>query len=789
MIQAYLQSFWRNLKKHKTRSFISILGLVFSLTCFIPALYWLHYETSYDSFYPDSKEIYRIYTYNRQESKNNDLVSGMLVRKLQERYPLLSNTTAFFIENNDCQTDDVPYIKLRTIFTDSTFLHVFPQKVICAASHNPLEVMNNIVITESVAQSLFGSAENALGKQIKSTSLSYDSPYLITAVVQNPPANTNLSFDALLSHEQVKMQKEYVSEKSNVIWSLAALQAYTKIPQEADTEDIEQQLHNYPAQFYQNEDISIQMMPIAQVRHNLNPDVPFTLNFIHIFIIAGVLLLFSALFNFMNLNFGLFYQRMKEFHLRIVHGASRIQLIQQMSCELICISVLGLLLALYVTLTAGYFFSDLLDIEMSRTAMLGIFLKCGLLLVGIILLCGMVISYRISRAASAPLVTLKKVVRHPSLQHIAIVFQLAASIIFLMATIVIMNQMHFLQKKDLGFSTDNIVYLSQVPPFMDENLRESLMEQLRSIPQVTKITDTGFTPQHNVNPFKMQTNVEWEGKNVNEKPSFNVITTDEHFPEVFDVKMAEGKWFDEYDQDHIVLNEEAARVMGLQHPVGSTVQLTLNEKKSYRVIGVVRDFHTLSLRNPILPTIFIKPGFTENSIYLHTAEGQTLAVIEQLHDLLPRISPTLSGVSPVSLTTLYDQLNYSEKVGLRLFSILALVCLFITLLGIYAIAAVSTQKRRKEIAIRKVMGATEKDIVYIFFRKYIIEIAIAAAFAFPLGHAIMSDWLQSYAYHVRISWELYLSISLIVIITALLSAFGQIWRAANQNPARVIKTE
>ena len=285
MIQAYLQSFWRNLKKHKTRSFISILGLVFSLTCFIPALYWLHYETSYDSFYPDSKEIYRIYTYNRQESKNNDLVSGMLVRKLQERYPLLSNTTAFFIENNDCQTDDVPYIKLRTIFTDSTFLHVFPQKVICAASHNPLEVMNNIVITESVAQSLFGSAENALGKQIKSTSLSYDSPYLITAVVQNPPANTNLSFDALLSHEQVKMQKEYVSEKSNAIWSLAALQAYTKIPHGADTGDIEQQLHNYPAQFYQNKDISIQMMPIAQVRHNLNPDVPFTLNFIHIFII------------------------------------------------------------------------------------------------------------------------------------------------------------------------------------------------------------------------------------------------------------------------------------------------------------------------------------------------------------------------------------------------------------------------------------------------------------------------------------------------------------------------
>lgn len=789
MIQSYLQSFWRNLKKHKTRSLISILGLIFSLTCFIPALYWLHYETSYDNFYPNSNDIYRVYTFDKQEGENNDLVSGILVRKLQEQYPIMYNSTAFFIEENDCKTNEVPHIKLRTIFTDSTFLNVFPQKIISGGSQNPLEIMNNIVITETVAKSLFGCVENAVGQHIKSTSLTNDVPYLITAVVKDPPINTNLSFDAILSHEQVKMQKDYVDESSNAIWAFAGLQMYTKMPQNAYTKELENNLRDYPSKFYKNENINIQILPIAEVRHNLNPDVPFTLNFIHILIIASMLLIFSALFNFMNLNFGLFYQRIKEFHLRIVHGASKLQLVQQMSCELICISLLGLILALYITFIACYFFSNLLDIELSISTMLLLFLKCSVILISTILLCGIIIFYRISNIASSQLITIKKVTNHPTLQHIAIIFQLSASIIFIMATSVIMNQMHYIQKKDLGFSTDNIIYLSQMPPFMDNNIRESLMEQLRSIPQIAKITDTGFTPQHNVNPFKMTTNVDWEGKLISEKPSFNYITTDEHFPEVFNVKMKEGKWFNEYGQNDIILNEEAVRIMGLQNPIGSTVQLTLREKKKYRIVGVVQNFHTLSLRNQIPPTIFIKSNFPENNIYVKTVDGQEYEVIEQINKIMPQISPSLSSVSPITLTSLYDHLNYSEIVGLRLFSILAIVCLFITLLGIYAIASIATQKRRKEIAIRKVMGATERDIVYMFFRKYLIEICIAGIFAFPLGHAIMNDWLQSYAYHINISWILYFAIFIVVIITALLSAFGQIWRAANSNPAKVIKTE
>ena len=361
MLALYLKIAFRNMWKYKAQSLTGIFSLAFSLACFVPALYWLRYETSYDSFYPGAEWIYRVYSFDKQTGKVNDMVSGILERKLHEQFPATQTSTVFFVEQIDCKTEGTPYVRLQTLFTDSTFLAIFPQMVISGDAWQPLQVANNIVLTESVAIRLFGDVEKAVGQSIKGIGITqYDSPYTVTAVVKDPPRDTNLSFEAILSHEQVRLHKTFIDESGKAIWNLASLQMYVKLPPGTDIGLLEGQLHHYPSDKCASPGMEIRMLPVCDVRYRLNTDVPFTLNFICLFVIAGILLLFSALFNFLNLHLGLFRQRMRELRLRVVNGASGGQLVRQMLFELACAILLALLPACYFVVVASPVFSGLL---------------------------------------------------------------------------------------------------------------------------------------------------------------------------------------------------------------------------------------------------------------------------------------------------------------------------------------------------------------------------------------------------------------------------------------------
>jgi putative ABC transport system permease protein len=207
------------------------------------------------------------------------------------------------------------------------------------------------------------------------------------------------------------------------------------------------------------------------------------------------------------------------------------------------------------------------------------------------------------------------------------------------------------------------------------------------------------------------------------------------------------------------------------------------------VAGVVKDFHTLSLRNRILPTIFIPSSESYNTLYIRVAPGRELEAIRRITAILPGIDATLTDTRLTLLVELYDRLNYSEQAGLKMFSLLATVCLLISLFGIYAVATASTQRRRREIAIRKVMGAEAGDVVRMFFREYALLVIIAGVVALPPVYLAMSRWLQGYAYRTDIPWWLLTGVVAGIVAVVLLTVLGQVLRAANSNPAEVVKSE
>jgi len=210
--------------------------------------------------------------------------------------------------------------------------------------------------------------------------------------------------------------------------------------------------------------------------------------------------------------------------------------------------------------------------------------------------------------------------------------------------------------------------------------------------------------------------------------------------------------------------------------------------REYEVAGVVNDFHTLSLRNRIQPVIFRAPS-ASFVLYVRAVPGQEQEAIRRISAILPDIDATLTDLRITSLSELYERLNRSEQAGLKMFSIMATVCLMIALFGIFAVAAASTQRRRKEIAVRKVMGAEAVDIVRMFFREYTLQVVVAGAVALPLAFLAMNHWLQGYAYRINIPWWLLAGVITVIVAVVLLTVLGQVLKAANSNPAEVVKSE
>ena len=789
MTRNYLKIAFRNIWKNKTQSLIGIFGLAFGLACFIPALYWLKYEMTYDSFYQNSEQIYRIYTFDKQNAKSNDLVSGILERRLNEQLPAMNNTTVFFIQENDFRSDLTEHAKLQTVFTDSTFLHVFPQQLISGDYQKALQTTNSVILTEKAALRLFGDTKKAVGQKIKSTTLlKNDAPYTVTAVIKDTKANTNISFEAILAHDQIQMHKSFTEESGSEIWNFAMLQMYAKVPKGSDVRLLSSQLKSFPLNSYKNSDIEVYMLPVKDVRHRLNPNVPFTLNFIRLFIAAGILLLFCAMFNFLSLYYDLFRERAREFRLRYVNGATSKQLTGQMIFEITCAIAISTTLSFLFILLSRPALLKLNAVGMIISDLIILFVPVSVIVTLILL----IVSY--FRFKHMGIAAIKPQTQNGNkgksiLQRTSVTLQLAVSIIIIIASSVVMMQMHYINHKDLGLKSEGIIYLSKLNPFIDPDKREALVSRLRSLPNVISFTETDYSPQHNVNPFQMTTNVEWQGKAEGETPAFNFITTDSHFAETFGVNMSEGEWLNDSGESKVILNEEAVRTMGLKNPVGSIIRIKLNDDKQYRVIGVVKDFHTLSLRSRILPTLLVKAEYPTNKFYLRAAPGHEKDVIEQINKILPDIDPAFADAEPVTLNELYDRLNDSEQAGVKLFSILAIVCLLISLIGVYAAATTGTERRRKEIAIRKVSGAKVGDIINMFFKEYTMQVILSAIIGLPVAYAGISRWLEGYAYKTNIPWWLFAAVVAAIIILVLSTATKQVITAANGNPANVIKSE
>lgn len=799
ILQHYIKIAFRNLAKYKVQSTISIVGLAIGLICFTYGWNWYQYETNYDGFYPQSGQIYRVYGIDKQTGKKSEELPLILARKLKKDFPEVIETTQIYSKyGSSFKYGETRLEDPDEEFIDEQYFKFFPRPVICGKKDDILKTLDEIAVTRSFAVKYFKTPEKALGKTLEN---GYRKSITIVSVLEDSPNNSMMQADVYeldkFDHER---ENRITDEKQ---WALLNTKIYLLLAPNINIKAFEKKINAYIVEHEYNKSILLKLAPLTDVRHTFGSELTFNLSYIRTFTITGLLLLLCVFFNFTNLLLNRIYLRNKEMKLRNAIGADKKNLVIQLLLELtLLVGISFLLASCLLELTAGDF-SRLFQTTLQRKLLfshLCIITGISCLILTIV---SLPLFLHFVRASSLLISGGISPTRKSGFRKISMTLQLCICIFFLMSTFIMFRQISFMKHKNLGFRKEGLIQME-----MTFNDREGISREISSLAVLKGFTQAGiFTITHE--PYT-QNEVEWEGKPLDFNPNFQVLQVGGNFPEVFNIPMLKGRFVNEGDLSDgnrhsswtkAVINEEAARIMGINDPIGKKISIwnytTMRDgsrgRAEMEIVGIIQNFQAASLRNPMLPQVIVTDPSKRNSYfyYARTEPGKEKAAIKAIRNVFKKHSkqgdPATCKVQAIS--QILDQLSTSENASLQLFTLLALFCTLISIFGLYSISSSNMEQRRKEIAIRKVMGASAGTIVKMFFLEYLTIALIANLLALPLAWLFMQNWLQQYAYRSNIFVWMYIVIIFATIILIIGTVLYQTIRAARTNPAEVIKSE
>lgn len=790
MLQHYLIIAIRNFFKYKLQTVISITGLAIGLVCFAYGINWLKYETSYDGFYPQSKQIYMLYGVDKQTGKKTEELPLILARRLKQDFPEVIETTQIYAK----YSSDFSYNEKRVpnpdeVFIDENFFSFFPRKVICGRQDNILQSSNDVAITRSFAVKLFSSPEKALDKVL---SCGYEKNLRIVSVLKDAPDNSLFVGEAFELDQYTRRAEVEIPEANQ--WMYLNSKIYLLLDKNTHIDTFEKKITNYTSIHKYNETIFLKLIPVTAVRHTFGSELSFNLTYIQTFAITGLLLLLCVFFNFINLQINRTYIRIKEMKLRNTIGASKKEMISQLLLEyslMIFIATLFAWSLMEITFPLfKYIFHTTIDSKELYVDMIKISLFSWIITLSI----SLPISFRFIRTSQLLVSGGVAPHRKSGFRKIAMTIQLGICVFFLMCAFILLKQTSLMKNKNLGFEKEGLI---QITMLNDD--REGTAREIASLPIVKELVVASFfSIMHE--PYSL-TEVEWEGKSPDTKVNFHMLEVGKNFLSAFQIPLLKGRLLEETDlvkgprhfmSSKALINEEAARIMGYTDPIGKKLSFWNNQQQDVEIVGIVKDFQSTSLRNPILPVVITLNPSLWNSYfyYVKVNPGNEQKAIKAVRDAYKKyalpydLQPEITTVNDV-----LKELSRSEDASLQLFSLLAILCTLISVFGLYSVSSSNITQRRKEVAIRKVTGASSRTIIGMFIREYVSIVIVANLIALPLAWLFMRGWLEQYPYRINISAWMYLTILLFTSILIICTVLYQTLKAAKANPAVSIKSE
>jgi putative ABC transport system permease protein len=809
MFKNYLKIAWRNLLKNKAFSVINITGLAIGLSCFLLIALYVMDELSYDRFYPNAENIYRVNADIRFGGANMHMpfTSDMMGELLKKDYPQVENYTRIYTNNGDklIKKNNEFINETKTANVDSTFFEIFQLAAIEGNLKQSLSEPNTVVITASTAEKYFGST-HVVGKTIEVQS--DKNPFFkITAVVKDIPKNSQFHFDFFFPMRNVDYKWGQIT--SHNFYTYLLLQPGTNY--KAFDKYFDQYVDKYVlpyAKKYMNinsisdfkkagNNIEYSLMPLTKI--HLYSDRSFELSpsgniqYVYIFSAVALFILIIACINFMNLTTAHSANRAKEVGIRKVLGTEKRNLITQFLLESTMMVVLSLIIAVAVVSIVLPAFNNIATKEITMASLFNPYILPILIALPFVvgLLAGSYPAFYLS--AFRPIEILKGKLnagsKSGSLRSVLVVFQFAISIILIVSTIVIYKQLHYIQTKNLGYNKEQVLVVdgawalkNNITPFKNEVLQ---------LPGVMSGTLSGYLPVSNSSRSDNTYSKESVMTSTNGFEMQN-WTIDYDYIKTLGMHIISGRNFSrDYgsDSNAIIINEATAKILAYSNPIGQKVYQSNDDGStaSHTIIGIVRDFNFESLHQSVGPLSFILGGGGGLGIFkINTAHVQNL--IADVQRKWKALAPGLPFNYRFLNESFDDMYRAEQRVGTiaLIFSVLAI---FIACLGLFGLATFIAKQRSKEIGIRKVLGASVQGIIQMLSKDFLGLVMVAFVCAAPLSWWAMHKWLQGFSYRINIEWWMFAVVGMTAVLIALLTVSLQAIKAAVANPVKSLRSE
>ncbi|GAB3316471.1 ABC transporter permease [Larkinella ripae] len=797
MFKNYLKIALRNLAKNRFYSVIKIAGLAVGLAAGILIALFVYEDFSYDGFNEKKDRIVRVLTIDQAEgvkSKRVGVSYPGLAQALTRDLPEVVNSVRISSQGRvPLKVGETLISSEGTFRTESAFFEIFDYKVLSGPSKGILDEPETVILTETLAKKLFGN-ENPVGKSIRSGTLDLR----VKAVMADPPTNSHLQFDMLRSMVPARGDTSYAQYLNSFngisVYSYLLLDRprdlNTIIPKLKQVADKNQGYAFFVPTLQYLNDVHLRSGEILFEHNTAKTDAA------NLYVLATIALLvvLLAAVNFMNLVTAHATGRAKEVGLRKVAGAVRSQLIGQHLLESLVVTVVSALLAFALAALA----LPLLNSIYQRNARLESLLNPGVMLgiIGFVFLLGVVAGSYPAFVLSKfrPITVLKGAFKNTDsgirLRQSLVVVQFTISIALMVGTGLVFRQMRYIQNKDLGFSREQILSIPFKGP-LAVNRARTFQAELKQNPNVL---GTGTTTNRMGQQLGRTTFVP-EGKPTTTNYIASAMSVDESFVPTMDMKVLKGRNFSlNFPADSassLLINEEMAKLLHWKEPIGKIIRLPSGpnptDATTYTVVGLIKDFNFATIRHKVEPLMMLyNRNNNQLAVKINTANApETLAFIEKTWK---RINPE----TPYDYTFLdedFGKLYRSEQAFATMFSHFTVLALFIAVLGLFGLAAFTAEQRRKEIGIRRVLGAETGSLLYLLSREFIKLVLISFVIASPLAWYLMNRWLDGFAYRTDQSAILFVVAGVAAVLVTLITVNLQVFKTVNANPVKSLRSE
>lgn len=808
MFKNFFTNAIRNMRKQRGYMIVNVCGLAIGLTSFLFITLYVIHELSYDRFHNNYENIYRVKVVGQMSGGILDqaVTCAPMANALVSDYPeVLYSTRVTEMGDWLIQFGDIRYNENGVLFADSTFFNVFDFKLLKGDPKTALARPNSMILTEEYAKKYFGS-QDPMGQQLNVENEAFI--FTVTGVIQNVPDNSHMKFDMLAS------LSTFPGRANDNFWVSNSFYTYFVAKEGIDKDALQDKLDGMVTKYVgpqitqvlgislenfrkSGDDYGFALEPLKDIhlkgapQYNLEPAGSLTT--VYIFAVIAFLILVIAIINYVNLATAKSVNRAKEVGVRKVSGANKTGLITQFLGESVLITAFAALLAVLLVYALIPSFSQLIGKDITAGPLNTSSGIC--LIIGLVVFVGVSAGFypAFVLASFNPVEVLKGTMNPGSiskkLRGLLVIFQFTVSIVIIIGSIIVYSQLSFMTKKDLGFNKENLVIIRRPDTFYKQF--PAFRDQLLQIPGVEKAGFSRAVPGTSFN------NNAFFNDNDPEKKTYllNQTQVSFDFPQALGVQLVDGRFFSREfgsDSSAVLINEAAVKSLGLEEPVGKYILEPRGPQQFRRlkIIGIMKDFNIESMHKAITPVCFT---------VLYRGQGDQFATVRLTGNHIPETMKAIektwrsfTSTQPFQYDFFTDSWNHlyaSEMKTGKIFILFSILAILIACIGLIGLITYITNKRTKEIGIRKTYGASIRVVLNLLSREVVYLILISSLIAYPVAYFGSKYWLEGFAVRVSVSPLLYLSATLVTLFIGWLSISYQTIKAANFNPANALRIE